>query len=550
MYSKIVDSRLFNHALILVLALFYGIFIISNSVNIPFADDYPQQFETIEILKKDKINYYRLFFRQHNEHKLLTTHIPTIAYYMVFGKLNLKASIVVSLGMIICIWFLLLGMVRKENRNLFGLISVFFLFNPLCASSVWVGGSIQYYGVVLFGLLSLKLLSQKGKKALILSILSMFFGVFSMIAGIIIPLIGLVHILINREERLFRVITWVIASSIFLFLYFFDYDSPQHHPNTLFFLSKPWFSLQYALVLIGGFMSKLIGLKHIIYFVLLAAGYFVLSLITRIWTGSVKIDRSVTSFVYMLAVLGSIVVGRAGFESLGQALSERYMTYSKVLWLLGIIILVNNSLLDKRKLSVILGFCALFWIDGYTSRLGCLNSHRTKLLEGMNQLVYRSNPRLLEYPNKRHAQLMIENGMKKGYFQPQVSASSKMEITVIDAAIPSTSLRYEVTAQKDYMNTSYIGGWAFHQDDGITDKYIKIGIVPNPSEKTMYLFDTYKENTDDVHLQYGTDALDLKQAGFSAFIDWNNLPESEDFKAYLIILDAEKLLRMEIELNK
>lgn len=504
------------------------------SSNIPYSDDFNQQLESIHLLQKGELNLVDLLLRQHNEHRLFTTYIFTYSYYFITGLVDLKVSLIISVFMLGGIWLTLRKLIPEKYKNELTLITALIIFVPECSSSVWVGGSIQYYGVVLFGLLSiLSLMKQPSIINYGLSVICFFLALYSMIAGVLIFVVGLFYLLVHQKIRNRYSIAWLIASVLIMILYFGTYRSPAHHPSTLYFLENPIFTLQYTFVLLGAFLHNQVNNYFLPFLTIIVSGIFLYISLFKITITTIIKDKRFYPFLYFLLVLGSIVAGRAGLEELGQAFADRYFIYTKCLWILALFLLVNHNYFGKIQLYVTLGITLLFCSSHYNGNLYCLADHDRRLNASLNDHLFENQSNGFDYPNKQHAAKIIDQAIAAGYYQPSLETQSIYQTT--ETFLNTKNIHIHLDRIKKVNGYAYLRGWTFVRNRSSKQGSIKIGFSQQSDNQPSYALNATPTSRPDVHDAHGSDQFNFTESGFKCIIDLSKLESSKG--RYYIIID-------------
>ena len=151
-----------------------------------------------------------------------------------------------ALLLLIALVLVIASFSHRKHRSVVLLLAGLLLLSPEY-SATWVGGTTQYYALILFSLLSLKWLYHIEKpRYLFGSIGALFLAIYSMIGGVLVPLVGLGYLLVSRKITKPSGLIWVASSLVFLIGYFSTYESHQNQPSVWFFLQEPRFTFEFT----------------------------------------------------------------------------------------------------------------------------------------------------------------------------------------------------------------------------------------------------------------------------------------------------------------
>lgn len=313
-----------------ITSLIHLYFIIKNSVNIPYMDEW-ELFRENSFLFNPSLTS---LFEQHNEHKLV---IPKLFFYvyMLLG-FNIK-----NLQIFNFLYFILLVVTYFKFSNLFSNKLLLFiitlgLLSPLNFENHFWPFQIQWHLVLLFIIVSCHTIQKEKKNYLdlILAAVLPFLTIFSLGSGLVASFILLIFVLFNllKEIKKKNVISLVFnllysLSTLFsVFLYLNSYSKPQNHPNLVFpYKFEFWQHFMSILSLgIGNFenTSTYLGILVLLYSIVI---------LTTILINKIVLDKFQKFLFVFLTILGAMLatisLSRAGF-GYEQGLSSRYFEFS------------------------------------------------------------------------------------------------------------------------------------------------------------------------------------------------------------------------------
>jgi hypothetical protein len=444
----ILNSHRAAWSAFIILAVCYFITASGYSINIPYPDDFHQQINTAIQLEQGA-DVTASLFRQHNVHRLFTTHIVTYIEHAITGKVNLNNQLFVALLLIIALVLVITSFSHRKHWPAVLLITSLLLLSPEL-SATWVGGTTQYYALILFSLLSLKWLYFIEKPwSLLGSIIAMFLAIYSMIGGILVPIVGLVYLLVSRKIMRPRSLIWLGSSVIFLIAYFSSYESHQNQPSVWFFLQDPGFTFEFTFRMLSNFLSDLVEANLLWNLGLMVFAGFLLMLIRSRLIIDFLASPEGLAFFYVLLMIGSVVVGRVGFQEQVGAYADRYFVFTKTLWLLGLIILLNRRLVSENALVFILGMSTMYMLATYQNESRNLAQHQQAHCDAMVDYLVRGNATGFEFANQPDmAGALIKKAMGLGVYTPGLLATRSREVKYLSYSDFTDGLEATVVRDK------------------------------------------------------------------------------------------------------
>ncbi len=463
-----------------ILAVCYFTTVSGYSLNVPYSDDFHQQIYTAIQLEQGA-DVTASLFRQHNVHRLFTTHIGTSIEYAISGKVNLDNQLLVALVLLISLVLVVASFSHRKHRPIVLLVASLLLLSPE-HSATWVGGTTQYYALILFSLLSLKWLNHIEKPwYLFASIVALFLAIYSMIGGVLVPVVGLGYLLMSRKIIKHSSLIWVASSLAFLIGYFSTYESHQNQPSIWFFLQQPGFTFEFTFRMLSNFLSDLIEPNLLWYLgILVFAGFFVIIIRNRSIPSLMASPEGI-AFLYVLLMIGSVVAGRVGFQEQVGAYADRYFVYTKTLWLLGLIILLNRQLVSKNALAFIVGVSTLFMLATYHSESRNLAAHQQAQSNAMVDFLVRGNPLGFEFANQpAKAGGLVKKAMALGVYTPGLLATPSRELKYLKYADFTDGLEATVVRDNRLGSFRYFT-FAVHNSAQVHEVVLVPQIVDGPA---------------------------------------------------------------------
>jgi hypothetical protein len=193
-------------------------------INFPIADD----FGAIINFNLDYLNTLTLsdkltlLFSQNNDFKLVVLKLVDLTYLTIFDNVNLGHLRVFGYFMFLSTMFFLykLGDFRKTNILYFlpvPLLMISFAYSEINAFAM---ESLSHFLVIFLALATFYFLFQT--KYFVLAILCLFLGVFANGNGLLLIPLGALGLLFLKKYK--HLVIWILASCVFLFLFFFNYN--------------------------------------------------------------------------------------------------------------------------------------------------------------------------------------------------------------------------------------------------------------------------------------------------------------------------------------
>ncbi len=394
---NIQRSEIVYCLIVLAVIIVHFYLITTYSINLPFSDDFDQQLARLRNYEIGVWNLWQFLFEQHNEHRITTTHLLTLLSYWWLGEVNIRIQVIIASVILVALVVSFALLVKAEVRlKVLAITACFFLLpNP---SSVWLGGSMQYYTVVLFGVLSLYFLRNLHRPFhFFASITCFYLAMFSMASGIVMIFPALLMLVVERKATVLVKLIWVSLAALCLIVFFNGYQTFDNKPSIFYSLTNPVFAIQYFLLILGNpFFGIELGRV-----VQLASAFLIGVLVVqavRLKTKSdILYETSAYVALYLIGIVTLVVAGRVGFEEWETALSSRYQIYVKSFWVAALILLINLKLFNLKVLTG-LTVCAFVYFGlGSMKSARVLEYNQEQLSIGVTELVFGGNSAYIEY---------------------------------------------------------------------------------------------------------------------------------------------------------
>lgn len=350
--------------LILIPLIFFGYTFQKYAINIPHWDDLAVRNSLADFLTADSfVQKIKLLFTQHNEHRIFLTRLFALFVYLIKGTLNLKTLMFLGNLSLVGILLLFYKIIRHNNLQLWALVPVsFLLFNTALYENVfWGMASVQNFWVILLAFVSFYWLinsyNQARKTYFYLALAACFLGTYTSSNGILITILGTGILVFQKRYR--ELAIWAGASLVFLFFYFFQYQSSPDKAAQISF--SPRLIIKGLLAVLGNAIdvSFIAPNKHLdlsmatgVIIIILAALFSFQVLFRRYDITQRNNDLLLLSCLAFLGITcAGIVLGRLSY-GIEVLLTSKYKINSVLILCLCYLIILN-SLPAHRKQKII-----------------------------------------------------------------------------------------------------------------------------------------------------------------------------------------------------
>jgi hypothetical protein len=303
----------------------YGWSILKYAINIPYQDDFGAalNFTSQFIHAGTAEERVKLILGQHNEHRIVFCRLIFLGNYYVLHGINFRYCIILgNLGWVLTVVMLTLIFHRIFRLSLLQLLPI-----PFCllsfthsANMFWAIASLVNYWFILFSVAFLYCLSR-----------FKFFGLYALFpvalfssgGGVVLYLLG--NLFLAARKRWKLAWTFFGLSTTCIFVYFYNYIKPSHHPKLSDAVLHPFRTIAYVFVYLGNIWPPQLGNLTVIA-LSSATGLTicVLSIYIIVRRRSDDFLRLTLGFVMLIAIAAAST--RSAF-GIGQALSPRYPMY-------------------------------------------------------------------------------------------------------------------------------------------------------------------------------------------------------------------------------
>jgi hypothetical protein len=407
--------------------------VIRFATNVPIHDDFGQQFNTVQRVLDGQ--GAELLFSQHNEHRLLTTNIIPVSTFLLFGWIDMRASIFVGWVFLLLLFVQLTRLLPESDRRSFGpLLIALPLFTPFGFNLIWAGGSLQYFAVIFLGIAAISSLRHTSPFAFTLSCMSAFLSAFSMISGLLATIPALAFLWINFKQRpRWQPIVYTLFAGLLWAGYMYGYTKPGHHPSPTIAFQHPLFALKYYLLFSANFLSGVVKFQwlHIV-----SAGFHLVLILLIVTRRKWADFRQIWWYILLFIILSSfaITAGRVGFLNLHQAVSARYQIYSACFWATGFLLLFQFRMFPRWLQFLFLILLTSAFLLKSRHAFNEFKNHKEKIENGLTVFLSRGDASGLMLSSTTVAAKLIKNGMTDGYYHPPKSVRLSLETSDLPSA--------------------------------------------------------------------------------------------------------------------
>ena len=417
---------LFSAIASLAVVSIYATAIFSQSLNIPFRDDFQDiLIFVVEFHAASGIrDSMRVLVEQHADH---LTYASRVFYYLIFmleGEVNFRTMVVVShLGVLFlsCLFYAQIDVISRLKPVFFVCLFLLLLHPRAYGLLIWPMATFAFFFAFAYPLAVFSLLKSPSGYRYPLAILCAVLATFTMSIGQLVWVLGLLFLWMERHvlESRYRgyLFGWVLAALATMVL-FYCYFSPQYKMSDLlsYVLENPIHSLEVYVTMLGsglGFghapLSQVLG---------------VVSLVVSVFFLFRGVKNGLKPLHYFLLFnLGSIamivmgrVYGFAFFDTPVEkiALRPRYTFASLMLWLTLFVLWLNAiKTLSFLKVVSILAIAIVYNAACYQVFYPKFEQHRKQRLAYFNNIGVRHSE---AWPTRKILKKSEDSGI---YVQPQ-----------------------------------------------------------------------------------------------------------------------------------
>lgn len=534
--------------ILIPIVLFFGMFFY-YTVDIPINDDYSAILDfTNKIISTDSISdKVKIFFSQHNEHRIAYDRFWTLISYKIHKQLNFNFLALIGNLSLIPIFYIFSqkALKNQKQKNLIYLIPISVLvFNiSFHENMTFAMATMSNFTVFVFSILSIHYLTKDTltQKMFILSIVFLILALLTQGGGMfVIPIsIGL---LVYKKEKKYLLI-YIGISFLLITLYFYGYEKPPNSPSIietiLYFKIR---ALLFSFAFLGNAFnyyliytndqSESIGITTII-----GVLFFMFFLYT---IKSKYYKKNLFAFSIMaLIVIASFATGltrcQLGLETAG---ASRYRI-NGVIFLLGALLWCVDNLDYKFRKTTIISLSILYLFFIGVNQYEFLSFRKKQSLLGALHYQSGDYTKLNGFEQELYKRVLTESSKNETYFLPSLTdletyfPFSKRELNKegkIDAENTRSSIDQISKVDKSYL----IEGWAFIEGEKTANQIVNVGLQ-NIKQSNIVFFSTVQVPKYDLNPYFKK--FGLQDGGFIA-----RIPEK-----YIVHGESTIIINLEVE---
>lgn len=508
--KRISDFRKLDIVLSLAIILFFFYIFFKYMVNVPINDDYSILDNFNGLLNADSfLEKTKLFFAQHNEHRILYDKMWFWISYLINGQIDFNMLALVGNLSLLGIFILWAKRAKLSNDYMVLFPIAALLFNlTFWENMTFPMAGLSNFTGLLFSLVSLSFLCAKelSNKRFFWAVLFCFLAIFTQGGGLLVIPVSLIILLLKKDYT--RLKNYGAIGVLFFVIYFIGYESPADSPNLMeSLLNFKIRSLLFSLAFLGSSFSfsfyntvniadnqsfaKIVNdtmmFNAIVGFAFVAIYAYLIK--TKYYTKNL-FNFSVMTLVIAISIVTGISRSRFGIET---AYASRYRILSVVF----VICLIIKALeyVETKKFhalkvnGVILVLTGLFFYQFNYSQEEYLYDRKKQVVKGV--LNYHSgNHKLLYGLEQNYCKMVLENSSKNRTYNLLSKKELEKEIPYspvkkINADELFTDMANGYVEEVTHIYDGYyIEGWAY-LDDQKTDKQ-KVYIGVNSASGTVF----------------------------------------------------------------
>ena len=402
MHTKNLRS-FFLYAGILAIAT-YLLTIHKYAYNMPVGDDYDAILGFLNrYVQSDPQGKIWLFFSQHNEHRILLTHLISILDLNLFNQINFIHLIWLgNVG-----WFLSIAAFwhfsNKEGVSFFEFIpaGIILLSFSHYEMMTWAMTSIQQYYQVFFGILAIGYMT---KNRFILSMLFYILAIFTSGGGMsLVPLANLYY-LFHKKWRDLSICIAITLATLVTYFALIPYTSPAA-TKILQTLIQPQIFIAYAIGFIGG-VSNIYELGYISFLIGGLCLALLFSVKAKVAYRKYPFLFWICIYVGVTAILAALNRSNEGIQSSGDS---RYSEYSLLFLSSTYLIYVASAHNQKQRRIITLFVFAI--------SLGVFSFWHLRSIPSLVDRHYWLSNGMKTHPNWDHAISIKKESARLGVFR-------------------------------------------------------------------------------------------------------------------------------------
>jgi hypothetical protein len=335
------SHAIFSWTGILLPPAIYFYLIFSYSLNLPFADDFVNLDELINIFQSKNLNeQFSIFFSLRNGHRIVFVKLIYTLTYALLGEIDFRVLIAIGNISLLALFYLFFKIFKVPHTNLLYFVPVSILLFQLqfWQNMVWAASSLQHQFILLFTGLTFYFLSKNSTSGFYGSF---FFAVVSVLThggGVVTIFLSWIMLLLQKRYQQSSI--WAIGTLLLGFFYFKNFQAG----TNMFVGVQSLAGFKNMLMFYFSFLGSSLSPGKIY----VAVGFGIILnfyLCFLIWDKYFKKNMMVFMFIAYIFLNAALVALARSDLGVGVAFASRYKVVSVVL-----IILVYMSLAERFSL--------------------------------------------------------------------------------------------------------------------------------------------------------------------------------------------------------
>ena len=494
----IIDSFL---SISFIIYFFYIFFAITS--NIPINDDYGVLNNFTDIINSNSFfDKIKLFFKQHNEHRILYDKLWFFIDYKISQQVNFNhLSLIGNLSLIGVFIFFLKKFKGKTDNTIYLLPLAVLIFNISFHENItFAMAGLSNFTIVLFSLLSIHFITKNelNNRNFALSVLFLIFSVFTQGAGLFLVLI-IASILLYKKENKY-LYKFLFIAIILIFIYFIDYQKPPNSPEIFETIRNYKFrSFLFSFSFLGNIFARYLIFTNDINESLMlstSVGFmffaFYLYLIKTKYFKKNLFIFSVMSLIILTSFVTGITRSQLGID---MSIASRYRINSCIFLICVLYYCIECFPRDKFNTGYLNGTLLLLSIAYFFG----ISHPQKEYLEFRKKQNYYG---VLSYYNGNHKKLngfeqdyyknvLLKANASETYFLPnedlvnkEINYSNKIDVDLNN--YESNSVSGNIDKIEKLQNSVYIEGWAFIDSLNTKDQEITLAIEDTIQNRKIF----------------------------------------------------------------
>lgn len=531
--------------------IFFSLFF-RYTVDVPVNDDYRAILDNLnKTLATDSVSEkIKLFFSQHNEHRIVYDRFWTLICYKLNGQVNFNYLSLIGNLSLFGIFFIFYKRVREISTNLLFVLPLSILvFNiAFYENMTFAMATMSNITVFLFSLLSLYFLTKEqfNGKHLFLAILFLFLSTYTQGGGLFVVPISISILVFRKLWK--HLLIYSIVTLLLLCLYFIGYESPSYHPSVittlidfkvralLFSFAFLGNAFNYNLIYTND-LNDSIGLATVIGFIFLVAYLYLIKI--KYYQKNLFVF-SILSLVVLTSFITGITRCQFGLETSG---ASRYRI-AGIIFLIGLYIafIQNYSFSQKRaKYILIIASLGYFFFIGLR-QYEYLSIREKEVMTGV--LKYHSGEfkKLSGFEQDFYDVVVRESYKMQTYYLPSFQSLEmyfpySKELSLHSDKYDTGQINFNIQAIDKVKDSYLIDGWAYIDKESAATQEVYIGLK-QPSQTSIKFMTLKQISKFDLNPYFKK--FNLQEAGFLARIRFSDLLKGEN-EIYILVKNGDKL---------